>query len=120
LTIARLAREDAATAELVKLRLFAGLTMDDAALALGTTHTTGFRQWTYARAFLRAEMRAGPSRGKQNEKSGPPWNRFLRHDQRASPVQAQPPDALKPSGRLAHVVPQSIGEIYLKVVDELS
>jgi len=62
--LTRLAREDAATAELAKLRLFAGLTVDDAALALGISRTTGFRQWTYARAFLQAEMQADQSRGK--------------------------------------------------------
>jgi RNA polymerase sigma factor (TIGR02999 family) len=55
-SLTRLAREDAAAAELAKLRLFAGLTVDEAAQALGISHTTGFRYWTYARAFLQAEM----------------------------------------------------------------
>ena len=54
--LAKLAAEDAAAAKLAKLRLFAGMTVDDAALALGVSRTTGFRQWTYARAFLQAEM----------------------------------------------------------------
>ncbi len=52
----KLAREDASAAELAKLRLFAGLTVDDAVASLGMSRTTGFRQWTYARAFLQAEL----------------------------------------------------------------
>ena len=54
--LAKLDGEDTAAAELAKLRLFAGLTVDDAAASLGVSRTTGFRQWTYARAFLQAEM----------------------------------------------------------------
>jgi RNA polymerase sigma factor (TIGR02999 family) len=61
--LTRLAREDAAAAELAKLRLFAGLTVDEAAQALGISRTTGFRHWTYARAFLQAEMQAQSTRG---------------------------------------------------------
>jgi len=52
----KLAGEDAVAAEVAKLRLFAGLTVDDAAEALGISRTTGFRHWTYARAYLQAEM----------------------------------------------------------------
>ena len=62
--LTRLAREDAAAAELAKLRLFAGLTVDEAVESLGISRTTGFRHWTYARAFLQAEMQADQSRGK--------------------------------------------------------
>jgi RNA polymerase sigma factor (TIGR02999 family) len=61
--LTRLAQEDAAAAELAKLRLFAGLTVDDAAQAIGISRTTGFRHWTYARAFLQAAMQADGSRG---------------------------------------------------------
>src|SRR5262245_57307539 len=42
--------------ELAKLRLFAGLTIDEAAENLGMSRRTGFRQWTYARPFLQAEL----------------------------------------------------------------
>jgi DNA-directed RNA polymerase specialized sigma24 family protein len=49
-----LAAEAPEAAELVKLRLFAGLTMNEAATALGISRTTAFRHWTYARAWLRA------------------------------------------------------------------
>jgi RNA polymerase sigma factor (TIGR02999 family) len=56
--IVKLAREDHVTAELAKLRLFAGLSVDEAAGILGLSRTTGFRHWTYARAFLQAEMQS--------------------------------------------------------------
>ena len=39
-------------AELVKLRYFAGLTVADAADALGISTSTADRHWTYARAWL--------------------------------------------------------------------
>jgi RNA polymerase sigma factor (TIGR02999 family) len=61
--LTRLAQEDAAAAALAKLRLFAGLTVDDAAEAMGISRTTGFRHWTYARAFLQAEMQTESPRG---------------------------------------------------------
>jgi RNA polymerase sigma factor (TIGR02999 family) len=51
----RLAAEAPDVAELVKLRVFAGLTVNEAAKALGISRTTAFRHWTYARAWLRAE-----------------------------------------------------------------
>ena len=38
--------------ELVKLRYFAGLTVDEAAHALGIASSTADRHWTYARAWL--------------------------------------------------------------------
>jgi RNA polymerase sigma factor (TIGR02999 family) len=61
--LTRLALDDAPAADLANLRLFAGLTVDDAAQALGISRTTGFRHWTYARAFLQAEMQAESPRG---------------------------------------------------------
>jgi RNA polymerase sigma factor (TIGR02999 family) len=60
--LVKLAAEDPTTAELAKRRLFAGLTIDEAAESLGVSRTTGFRQWTYARAFLQAEMQDDCSR----------------------------------------------------------
>ena len=47
-----LARQDPDAAELVKLRYFAGLTMADAADALGIPLRTAKRNWTYARTWL--------------------------------------------------------------------
>jgi RNA polymerase sigma factor (TIGR02999 family) len=52
-----LAAEDAAAAEIAKLRLFAGLSVDEAAQALGISRTSAYRQWTYARAWLHARLR---------------------------------------------------------------
>lgn len=49
----QLAAEDPVKAELVKLRYFAGLTLAEAAEALGMSERTAGRQWTYARAWLR-------------------------------------------------------------------
>ena len=50
----KLAAETPEAAELVKLRIFAGMTVNEAADALGVSRTTAFRHWTYARAWLRA------------------------------------------------------------------
>jgi RNA polymerase sigma factor (TIGR02999 family) len=54
--LARLATQDAEAAEIVKLRLFAGLSIDQAAQTIGVSRATAYRQWTYARAWLRAEI----------------------------------------------------------------
>ncbi len=51
-----LARKYPAKAELVKLRYFAGLTVDEAAQALGISPATADRQWSFARAWLFREM----------------------------------------------------------------
>jgi RNA polymerase sigma factor (TIGR02999 family) len=48
----RLAAEDARKAELVKLRYFAGMTLEQAAEALGVSVPTAKRDWAYARAWL--------------------------------------------------------------------
>jgi len=54
--LAKLAAEDEAKAELVKLRFFAGLTLDQVALTLGISPATADRHWAYARAFLYHEI----------------------------------------------------------------
>jgi RNA polymerase sigma factor (TIGR02999 family) len=46
-------------AELVKLRYFAGLSIDEAADLLGISRTTAKRHWVYARAWLLAELHDG-------------------------------------------------------------
>ena len=43
-------------AELVGLRVFGGLEMDDIAAALGTSKRTAEADWTVARAWLRREL----------------------------------------------------------------
>jgi RNA polymerase sigma factor (TIGR02999 family) len=50
--IEQLATENQEWANLVKLRLFAGLPIDDAAAALGISPHTAKRHWAYARAWL--------------------------------------------------------------------
>jgi RNA polymerase sigma factor (sigma-70 family) len=51
-----LAARHAIKAELVKLRYFAGLTIEEAAAALGISTTTAERYWTFARAWLHRHM----------------------------------------------------------------
>jgi RNA polymerase sigma factor (TIGR02999 family) len=48
----RLAQEDAAQAELVKLLYFLGLNLEDAAAVQGISRTTAYRRWQYCRAWL--------------------------------------------------------------------
>ena len=55
----KLAQRDKAKADLVKLRYFAGLTLDEAAQALGIARSTASEHWAYARAWLRVEMAKG-------------------------------------------------------------
>lgn len=54
----RLAEQDPIRAELVKLRFFAGLTMPEAARALGISLATAERYWTFARTWLYADLTA--------------------------------------------------------------
>ncbi len=51
-----LAREDPVAADLVKLRYFVGMNMEEAAAALGLPLRTAERNWTYARAWLRRQI----------------------------------------------------------------
>lgn len=55
----KLAQEDPACAELVKLRFFAGLTLDEAASTLGVARRTADRYWAFARSWLYAALRTG-------------------------------------------------------------
>jgi len=48
----RLAEEDPQKAELVKLRFFAGLSVEEAAACLDISRATADRWWAYARAWL--------------------------------------------------------------------
>jgi RNA polymerase sigma factor (TIGR02999 family) len=54
--IERLGAQDTQAAELVKLRYFAGLSVEEAAEALGLSRATAYRHWTYARAWVRCEL----------------------------------------------------------------
>lgn len=53
----RLAAHDAVKAELVKLRFFAGLTIEQAAQVMGFSEPTAKRHWAYARAWLYREIK---------------------------------------------------------------
>jgi RNA polymerase sigma factor (TIGR02999 family) len=52
----RLAATDRAAADVVQLRYFAGLTLPEAAQALGISPRTAGRLWAFARAWLRREV----------------------------------------------------------------
>jgi RNA polymerase sigma factor (TIGR02999 family) len=52
----RLAIEVPVSAEVARLRLFAGLSIEEAGESLTLTRATAFRHWTYARAFLSAAL----------------------------------------------------------------
>jgi RNA polymerase sigma factor (TIGR02999 family) len=52
----KLEREDPTVSQLVKLRYFAGLKIDEAAAALGISPAAAYRHWSYARAWLHSEL----------------------------------------------------------------
>ncbi len=52
----RLASHDQTKAELVKLRYFAGLTLEEAARVLDISESTARRHWVFARAWLHKEI----------------------------------------------------------------
>jgi RNA polymerase sigma factor (TIGR02999 family) len=54
--LTKLAQEDEAAAQLVKLRLFTGLSIDEVAEGVGCSRATAYRNWSYARAWLRCEL----------------------------------------------------------------
>jgi RNA polymerase sigma factor (TIGR02999 family) len=58
--LTRLAAEAPETAELVKLRYFAGLSIDAAAAALGISPATAKRRWAFARAWLFRAIEGSP------------------------------------------------------------
>ena len=53
----KFSKRDPQKAELVKLRYFVGLTLEEAAEMLGISHTMAKRHWAYARAWLLREIR---------------------------------------------------------------
>jgi RNA polymerase sigma factor (TIGR02999 family) len=60
-----LAKEDPVAANLVKLRYFAGMTMNEAAATMGVPLRNAEHTWTYARAWLRRQIagqRSAPER----------------------------------------------------------
>ena len=65
--LTRLEREEPEAASVVKLRYFTGLTIEEAAAAVGVSVRTANRHWAYARAWLFKELGgkgdAGPGPG---------------------------------------------------------
>jgi RNA polymerase sigma factor (TIGR02999 family) len=63
--LGRLARHDPSAGQLVKLCYFAGLSVEQAAEALGLSRTSAYRLWTFARAWLRCQLADdGPEPGR--------------------------------------------------------
>jgi len=54
--LTRFAEEHSRAAQLVHLRFFLGLTLEEAAAHLGLQTRTAYRDWAYARAWLRREL----------------------------------------------------------------
>jgi len=51
--LTRLGEEDAAAAQVAQLHLFGGLSVEEAGAALGLSRAMAYRNWKYARAWLR-------------------------------------------------------------------
>ncbi len=62
----KLAAGNRQAADLVQFRYFAGLTLPEAAQALGISPRTAGRLWTYARAWLRREIEGAGSAGEHS------------------------------------------------------
>ena len=62
-TIERLARHDERAAQVVKLRFYAGLSVDEVAEALELSKRTVLRVWAFARVWLYKQMSADGSDG---------------------------------------------------------
>jgi RNA polymerase sigma factor (TIGR02999 family) len=54
--LTKLAAEDPAAADLVKLRFYAGFSVEEAADALAVSRAQAYRHWTFARAWLRCAL----------------------------------------------------------------
>jgi RNA polymerase sigma factor (TIGR02999 family) len=54
--LTRFAGEDPQAADLVQLHTFGGLSVEDAGAQLGLSRAAAYRQWAFARAWLRSEL----------------------------------------------------------------
>ena len=54
--LTRLAADDPEAAQVVQLRYFAGLSVEQAAQSLGMSRATAYRHWTFARAWLLQQL----------------------------------------------------------------
>lgn len=60
--LTRLQAEDADAAQVAQLHLFGGLSVEEAGDALGLSRATSYRQWKYARAWLRDALENNTTR----------------------------------------------------------
>jgi RNA polymerase sigma factor (TIGR02999 family) len=61
----RLAQEEPEATEVMNLCLFAGLPVEEAGSLLGMSRATAYRHWSYARAWLKAEISDRDDRGEK-------------------------------------------------------
>jgi RNA polymerase sigma factor (TIGR02999 family) len=57
----QLSRHDPTAGQLVKLRYYAGLSMEQSAASLNIAVATAYRHWTFARAWLHAQVAGRPT-----------------------------------------------------------
>jgi len=57
--LTKLAHEDAESAQLVKLRFYVGLSVEEAADMMGLPRASAYRTWNYAKAWLRTKLGDG-------------------------------------------------------------
>jgi len=69
--LGRLSEEDPGAADVARLRLFAGLSIEEAGEALGLSRASAFREWAYARSWLTAALGAGGGELPRPAASGP-------------------------------------------------
>jgi RNA polymerase sigma factor (TIGR02999 family) len=63
-----LAQNEAEGAELVKLRIFADFSIEDAGKLLGMSRATAYRHWNYARAWLKNRIAGSENEGENRKK----------------------------------------------------
>ena len=68
--LTRLTAADAAAAELVQLHTFGGLSIEEAGKHLGLSRAAAYRQWAFARAWLRCELAENGSRTEFGNQAG--------------------------------------------------
>jgi RNA polymerase sigma factor (TIGR02999 family) len=59
----RLAATEPMAARIVEVRAFAGLSVEEAAAALGLSRATAYREWTFARAWLATALSENSEKG---------------------------------------------------------
>ena len=58
----RLATEEPTAARIVEARVFGGLSVEEAAAALGLSRATAYREWAFARAWLATALAGNPKK----------------------------------------------------------